>query len=535
MGSISCCELSEWMDSNALHAVFDVRERGEYNARQISFATSLPRSQIEFRIAELVPNRDIPLFVYDEGGERAALAARTLAELGYGNVAVLDGGLAAWEREGRPVVSGVNVPSKAFGEKVQHEQAIPDISPEELKLLLDANSKIVVFDVRTPEEYGRFCIPGGLNVPGGDLVHWAEALKQQPETKVIVNCAGRTRSIIGTAALKRLGLSNVLELRNGTMGWVLAGFELETKPNRQGPPAPPASRAKAVDFALKVAKEEKIGWISAEGILAASARKDGGLTYIIDVRSESEYESGHIAGSINVPGGQAVQRTDDFIAVRNGKIIFVSDRCARAVMAAYWYGQMSFRDVSVLQGGIQGWSESGRELARGAEQKAPPGYEQAKISARLRKPTEMQSLIREPSLAILDVGSSPDYKTAHVPGAKWLSRGWLEEKLPHHVPQKNSPLLITCADGRQSVFAARALGSIGYANVSVLDGGVHAWHAAGYETEKGMTACWSEANDVVLSPSITGDRAAMQRYLDWEVQLSAKTAARPDLQGLKPS
>ena len=63
-------------------------------------------------------------------------------------------------------------------------------------------------------------------------------MKQKRETEVIVNCAGRTRSIIGTAALRRLGLTNVRALENGTMGWVLAGFELETKPTTEAPPAP---------------------------------------------------------------------------------------------------------------------------------------------------------------------------------------------------------------------------------------------------------------------------------------------------------
>jgi rhodanese-related sulfurtransferase len=122
-------------------------------------------------------------------------------------------------------------------------------------------------------------------------------------------------------------------------------------------------------------------------------------------------------------------------------------------------------------------------------------------------------------MTILDVGSSSEYKTAHVPNAKWLSRGWLEEKVPHCIPAEDSPLLVTCSDGRQSVFAARTLASIGYTNVLVLDGGVRAWQAAGYGTENGMTCCWSDVNDIVLSPSITGDRAAMQRYLDWEVNL----------------
>jgi len=60
---------------------------------------------------------------------------------------------------------------------------------------------------------------------------------------------------------------------------------------------------------------------------------------------------------------------------------------------------------------------------------------------------------------------------------------------------------------------------MGYPSVIVLQGGVKAWRAAGYETENGSTDCWSEVNDVVVSPSITGDKDAMQRYLDWEVKL----------------
>ncbi len=514
---ISCQDLLVLLASDRLFAVFDVRERGEFNECQIINATSLPRSQIEFRIASLIPDRRIPIVVYDEGGERAVLAARTLSELGYEQVSVMEGGLAAWRRQDRPTVSGVNVPSKAFGERVHHERNIPDISPEELKALQESPADLAILDARTPEEYGRFRIPGGVNVPGGDLILWAEELRHKP--MVVVNCAGRTRSIIGTAALRRLGLTNARALSNGTMGWVLAGLELESKPVRQASMAPAASRAKATALALRLAEEEGILWVSADEVMRIAEPSSDRAAYLIDVRSESEYESGHVAGSLHVPGGQAVQRADDFVAVRNGKIVFISNESARAVMAAYWYRQMGFRDVLILRGGLEAWRAIGGPVIAGAEKSEPLGFEQAKRGVRLWAPAQAQSRVHNSAATILDVGTSVEYEAAHLPGAKWMSRGWLELKLPSRLPEKNTPILVTCPDGQQSVFAARTLAESAYSNVSALEGGVKAWRAAGYDTKNGMTVCWSEVNDVVLSPSITGGKGEMRRYLDWEVKL----------------
>ena len=144
---IACRDLAALMASETPHAVFDVRERGEFNAGQIANAISLPRSQIEFRIAELVPDRRISIVVYDEGEGRAALAAKSLAEFGYENVSILDGGLLGWTKGEFPTVSGVNVPSKAFGERVHHERSIPEISPEELKRLQERGADLMILDV----------------------------------------------------------------------------------------------------------------------------------------------------------------------------------------------------------------------------------------------------------------------------------------------------------------------------------------------------------------------------------------------------
>ncbi|HEX7226718.1 MAG TPA: rhodanese-like domain-containing protein [Candidatus Binatia bacterium] len=516
--AISCDDLARLMGSEQRFAVLDVRERGEYNQCQIPNTTSLPRSQIEFRIHELVPDRDVQLIIYDEGGARARLAATTLARLGYQDVALLHGGLSAWQSEGRPTVSGVNVPSKAFGERVYHERNVPDLTPEELKSLQDRSTDLVVLDVRTPEEYGRFCIPGGINVPGGDLILWAEELKQRNATNVIVNCAGRTRSIIGAAALRRLGVSNVRALRNGTMGWVLAGFELEKKPQRALPAAPSSGPESAMSLARRIAEEEAIVLISAPELSRKLEAQS--IDYLIDVRSEGEFASGHVAGSINVPGGQAVQRADDFVAVRTGQIVFISNESARAVMAAYWFRQMGFAHSAVLQGGLRAWTQSGENVEKGSLRNEPICLESARQAVRVVHPSTIEGKTRDPSVLLLDVGTSLDFETAHVPGAKWISRGWLDLRLPETYPDRNQPIVMTCADGRQSLLAALALGELAYSDVVVIHGGVRAWSAAGFPTEQGLGACLVEPKDVVLSPSIRGTKEDMQRYLDWELTLT---------------
>jgi len=517
--TISCRDAAALMASDALYAVFDVRERGEFNALQIAGATSLPRSQIEFRIADLVPNRKVPIVVYDEDGKRAQLAAATLEELGYSDVAVLDGGLGSWRQAGLQTVSGVNVPSKAFGERVHHDRAIPDIAPEELKALHDNAADLTILDMRTPEEFGRFCIPGAINVPGGDVVLWVHDLKQTQDKPIIVNCAGRTRSIIGTAALRRLGVDNVRALRNGTMGWVLAGFELETRPKRQTIVASENSRQKATALALQLAAEEGIRWITAPELSSRKSHAEGGVTYLIDVRSETEFSSSHLPGSLNIPGGQAVQRADDFLPVRNADIVFVSNSSARAVMAAYWYRQMGFPHVVVLQDGLRAWTESGRRLVQGENKAEPLGYEDAAKLTRVVTADELESKLKDFRLLIVDVGTSRDFEAAHIPGAYWISRGWIELKLPEHFSDRNQPVVLTCPDGTNSVFAAQTLRRNGYTDVAVLHGGIQAWASGGKRTETGLDRCLVNPNDVVLSPSIRGNKEEMRRYLEWEVKL----------------
>ena len=226
----------------------------------------------------------------------------------------------------------------------------------------------------------------------------------------------------------------------------------------------------------------------------------------------------HIDGAINVPGGQAVQRADDFVPVRNGRIIFVSNLSARAVMAAYWYGQMGFKHVTVLQGGLEAWRNNGGALVIGVTAEAPLGFDLVERSARIIDAPQLRQLSGA-GLLIVDVSTSLEYENGHIPGAKWISRGWIDIKLPELFPDRAQAIVLTCADGRQSTLAARQLAQVGYGDLQLLAGGVRSWTAAGLATAVGLDDCLVKANDVVLSPSIRGNREEMQGYLDWELKL----------------
>src|SRR3546814_14009942 len=95
------------------------------------------------------------------------------------------------------------------------------------------------------DEYHKMNIPGGIDVPGAELVYRVRDLAPDPDTLVVVNCAGRTRSIIGCQSLINADLPNkVMALRNGTMGWHLAGLDVERGAQRQcGPVSDEALRS----------------------------------------------------------------------------------------------------------------------------------------------------------------------------------------------------------------------------------------------------------------------------------------------------
>src|SRR5215471_8382256 len=219
---LSPAGLKNLFEGTTPFACIDVREAGEYNSSHIPGTSLIPRRQLEFQMLLAVPYKSTQVILCDDDGRRVSLAAATVERMGYRHVSVLDGGINRWVSQNYATEWGMNVPSKDFGEKVEVVHHVPEIDATELHERIERGDKLVILDTRTPEEYQRFCIPGGRSVPGGELALRITDITKalDPDTTVIVNCAGRTRSIIGTRVLQRMGLQNVYGLKNGTSGWL---------------------------------------------------------------------------------------------------------------------------------------------------------------------------------------------------------------------------------------------------------------------------------------------------------------------------
>ena len=223
-------------------ALVDVREEAPFAESHPLFAANIPLSKLELEVYSRIPRRDTQVTVYDNGEGLAARAAERLVALGYTQVSLLEGGLDGWRRAGGELFIDVNVPSKAFGELVESERHTPSLAAEEVQALLDSQADVVVLDARRFDEYQTMSIPTGISVPGAELVLRARELAPDPATRIIVNCAGRTRSIIGTQSLINAGVANpVSALRNGTIGWTLAGQKLAHGQSRRFAPTSPLS------------------------------------------------------------------------------------------------------------------------------------------------------------------------------------------------------------------------------------------------------------------------------------------------------
>ncbi|HZC56948.1 MAG TPA: rhodanese-like domain-containing protein [Xanthobacteraceae bacterium] len=515
---ISPHDLRDMIRGGGELALVDVREELIFSQSHLLLARSVPLSRFEFKFRSMVPRRATRVVLCDDSDGLAARAAAILARNGYTNVGILSGGVAAWGAAGFELFSGVFVPSKAFGEYIEHADGTPNITAPELAKLIRDGADLVVLDSRPFDEYSRVSIPTSTNVPGAELVLRAREIAPATLTTVVVNCAGRTRSIIGAQSLINAGLPNkVMALRNGTMGWSLAGFICDSGKDRRAP----GVSAKTLDWARHAAQRvaDSCGVNRIDRPTLDAWRHDDQRTlYVFDVRDPDEYEAGHVQGAISAPGGQLVQATDQFVGTFGARIVLVDDAEVRAAMTGSWLRQMGYADVFML-------AEKGME----AGWPAPPMLETEAPKDAAIDCLGLSELLSRNAATVIDLSMSPDYLREHIPGAWFAIRTRLERAFKKI--SRDGTFVLTSEDGVLASMAVTEATALTDRPVRSLAGGNAAWRAAGlpFAAEAKMA---DEAVDQWRKPyERSGNaKAMMQEYLDWEVDLLPRVKRDGSLQ-----
>jgi rhodanese-related sulfurtransferase len=498
-------------------AILDPREEGSYGQGHLLHAVNIPLSKLELNVAALVPRRSTRIVLSDGAEGTAERAAMRLKELGYTKLAVLDGGNPAWKKAGYEIFSGLNVPGKAFGEWIALRYKTPEITPADLHRKFVDGEDVLVLDSRPANEYANMNIPGSINVPGSELVYRFPELGVKPETLVVVNCAGRTRSIIGAQSLINAGVKNkVVALRGGTMAWQTGGFELEHGSLRHAPEPSGPHLQQALEAAQKVADRYKVKTIDAQTLAKFKAERDR-TVYVIDLRTPEEYRSGHRPDSSYGWGVQLVQGMDKYAATRHARVVLVDNYLVRALMTASWLVQADWAETYVLADPF-----GGLKLATGDYQPAVLSLKDAPSAV---DPAKLSELLNTKSTTVIDVADSSSYIKQHIPSAWFVIRARLSESLKV-MPQSPS-FVVTGDNAALAAFTAQDLGSLTGKPVSVLAGGNAAWRKAGLPLQSGLERAGTLVDDIFVQPFLWGQldptspefRKAADEYFAWELQL----------------
>lgn len=487
-------------------ALLDVREEDPHAQCHPLFAANFPLSRLEVDAFSKLPRTDVPIVTFDNGEAEAELAAKRLMELGYTDVSVFKDGLQGWIQSGGEVFKDVNVPSKSFGELVESKRHTPSLSAQEVKQLIDDNEDIVVVDVRRFDEYQTMSIPKGISVPGAELVMRVPELAPSPSTKIIVNCAGRTRSIIGTQSLINAGIPNeVHALRNGTIGWTLAGQTLDRGQSRKFQDVSESTKLTALDRSRNVAQRAGVKRASLMDVVKWQTQI-GRTTYFFDTRTPEEYEAGHLPGFRSTPGGQLVQETEMVAPVRGARIVLCDPDGVRANMTASWLAQMAW-DVYVLD------EITPAQLSEyGSWQPVMPAMPTVKIMTR-------KELQEHQDCLVLDLSTHAQYVKNHIAGAWYILRSRIKQDAQHLPSGKR--YVLTANQIALAYFAYEDFQEVLGEDVYVLEGGNNAWFLNQLPSEQGASHLASDPIDRYKRPyeGTNVSHQAMQAYLDWEFGL----------------
>lgn len=477
-------------------AFLDLREEGEAAEGHPFGSTNLPYSRMEIDLPHLVPRPETPLVLFDGGTGLAERAAQRLLALGRTQLAVVSGGAPAWVARGLPLFKGVHSFSKAFGEWVQHQYHVPEIGPEDLAAQLAAPDAPTLIDGRPLPEHQAFTLPGALNCPNAELPLRLPAIVAAGQ-RIVIHCAGRTRSIIGAQTLRDFGFPNpAVALRDGTQGWELAGLARETGAKRPvaDPSAGQADEAKT--RARAVIAAQGVPTVTAATLtdwLAQAIR----TTYLFDPRSEGP----PTPGFRSTPGTTLVQQTDSFIAVKGARVVLWDPLLVRSTFAALWLTRMG-----ILAHVLLDEPPPLQPFSRPVLPPTPPLLEADKLSSALANDAK-----------VLDLRPLAQFRADHIQGATRT----LRPRLAELALTPGSAVVLVANDPARAALVAADLRDLEHHVLGLAPPEPQAWRDAGLATASSAPTDPDDDPETIrfCAGRHSGNLDDARTYLAWETGL----------------
>ncbi|MDJ0664572.1 MAG: rhodanese-like domain-containing protein [Acidimicrobiia bacterium] len=248
----------------------------------------------------------------------------------------------------------------------EYESTIPDgwMNVGDVTSFKDAlaASGGLVIDVRQPNEYEEGHIPGAINIPLRELA--ANVDKIPTDKAVYVYCQSGFRAGVAVSAIRLMGYDNALAYKDSYLGWTEAGEEVSTDPVEAevfGDPGFAPELVAAVDDYLSTLPD---GWGIIRSVEDVQGALDAG-SVILDVRSDGEFEEGHIEGAILTPL-RTISTAENTAKIPTDTQFIIHCKSGwRATIAMPVIGVLGFDNWKVFPGGWNAWVDAGAPVVTG--------------------------------------------------------------------------------------------------------------------------------------------------------------------------
>ena len=489
INSIAYREIKAELEAGGELALIDVRDKADYVTGHLWPAINIPFSRLELSVQRFVPRTTTRIILCHSNDSITRRAALSLSHLGYTNIVRFKENTGNLGSSDYPMIKGDYALAHSFGYHIESYYQTPAINADQLSKKLNAGEDVLVIDSRSPTDYKKASLPHSINIPVEEVILKVPDLILNEKTQIVVHCAGITRAALGAQTLINSSISNPVKiLRDGTKGWFLNGGELISGKKFYYRDSSPESTSFAIKTAQELAEKFSFKYCSPENLNKWIRKNSNRTCYLIDVRSQEEYEQKHFPGAINIPGGELAGMTCDHLATNNASLCLIDDgQSARAEITASWMIQLGWHDVVILTQ----WSDLA-ELESGAESHVIS--ESCIPDSQLIKSKTLKKLLDNDDVAVIDVSPSSEFQLGHINGAYWTLRSALPASMSSLA--EFSDIVITDSDGLMAQFVANELKRFTHQNLLVLDGGNKAWVTDGLSMSDDMEGVLCEVNDI---------------------------------------